>query len=131
MTRSPLVLIYNSKHTPYRPSAIKNKSVPPSTNHCYTILTQYTASSSRNARLSQIDLVFHLNHRNLECYLINDFLDLWMKKPSSPCVDIPRGSRVTDLLSAFGIWDRSLDLLILPMNFGICFKLLTDLTYEF
>ena len=34
-------------------------SVPPSTNHCYLILTQYTASSPRNAQLSQLEyLIF-------------------------------------------------------------------------
>ena len=32
-------------------------SVPPSTNHCCHRLTQYTASSPRNAQLSQLDLV--------------------------------------------------------------------------
>ena len=32
-------------------------SVPPSTNHCCPILTQKTASSSRNAQWSQLDIV--------------------------------------------------------------------------
>ena len=30
-------------------------SVPPSTNHCYPILTKYTAASPRKAQLSQLE----------------------------------------------------------------------------
>ena len=44
--------------------ALNIDSVPPGTNHCYPILTQYTASSSRMAQLSKVDLVFIF----IQCY---------------------------------------------------------------
>ena len=56
--------IYTGIQALYWPSATKNKpippytdSVPPSTNHCCSILTQCTPSSPRNAQSSQLDLV--------------------------------------------------------------------------
>ena len=46
-----------ASHTNYHLVPPHTDSVPPSTNHCCPILTQHTASSSRNAQLSQLDLV--------------------------------------------------------------------------
>ena len=43
-------------------------SVPSITNHRYPILTQYTASSPRDAQLSQLDLVlFIISLQNVNC----------------------------------------------------------------
>ena len=60
----------------YWPSVTKNKPIPPytdsvpqSTNHCCSILTQCTPSSPRNAQLSQLDLWLILSLLSL-CQMI-------------------------------------------------------------
>ena len=58
----------------YWPNNINNHQVPPSTNHFCPVLTQYTASSPRNAQLTQLDLVFHFN-----CIFQLSMSNMWKK----------------------------------------------------
>ena len=86
------------------------------TNHCCPILTQYTASSPRNAQLSQMDLVNHSIHHSTYRHLF------WPQT-------LPKAQRTRGLSSYYKFLKKSWSNFTFRYRTGINFKISTKHEY--